>query len=464
MRKKVWSVFISGLLLLLLAGGFYFGLAEYYADGFSYGTWINGIYCTGKSVQEVNTELLGQFQAENFTLTIEDVTEEIPLEEIAYTLDYEESLQLFKERQDPKLWILNAGGSGRETEIKPAASYDKEKLSETVKNLPAVKEQTQISAGRVEMVKTKEGYRLINEKEHVLDETKLLEIVEAALQAGSFEAAAGEECYVNLPLTNDEQETLRLWEKVEAFQDCKIRYDLGDEILPVDASVVCDWISLDEEGSFRFDENGELIADEQKIKEFVDALADEYDTVGTERAFATTRGETVKVSGGTYGNKLDREAETAYLTENFQKKADETHVPSYLQEAAVHGKDDIGSTYIEIDMTEQMMYYYVDGEIYVQTSVVTGNTGRRMGTPEGVCYVYNKQTNRILRGENYASFVNFWVPVRGNIGIHDAPWRSEYGGEIYKTNGSHGCINTPYEEMEKLYNHVEIGTPVVMFY
>ena len=87
-----------------------------------------------------------------------------------------------------------------------------------------------------------------------------------------------------------------------------------------------------------------------------------------------------------------------------------------------------------------------------------------MGTPEGTCYVYGKQKNRILRGENYASFVNFWVPVRGNIGIHDAPWRSEYGGEIYKTNGSHGCINTPYEEMEKIYEKVEIGTPVVMFY
>ena len=72
--------------------------------------------------------------------------------------------------------------------------------------------------------------------------------------------------------------------------------------------------------------------------------------------------------------------------------------------------------------------------------------------------------NRVLRGPNYASFVNFWVPVRGSIGIHDAPWRSEYGGEIYKTNGSHGCINTPYEEMEKIYDHVEIGTPVVMFY
>ena len=87
-----------------------------------------------------------------------------------------------------------------------------------------------------------------------------------------------------------------------------------------------------------------------------------------------------------------------------------------------------------------------------------------MGTPAGVNYVNNKQRNRVLRGEGYASPVKYWVPVKGAIGIHDANWRSEFGGEIYKTNGSHGCINTPTEIMSQLYDAVEIGTPVIMFY
>ncbi len=122
------------------------------------------------------------------------------------------------------------------------------------------------------------------------------------------------------------------------------------------------------------------------------------------------------------------------------------------------------SEILEIDMTEQKMYYYADGELVIETDVVTGNTGRRMGTPAGVNYVYNKQRNRVLRGEGYASPVKYWVPVKGAIGIHDANWRSEFGGEIYKTNGSHGCINTPTEIMSQLYDAVEIGTPVIMFY
>ena len=132
--------------------------------------------------------------------------------------------------------------------------------------------------------------------------------------------------------------------------------------------------------------------------------------------------------------------------------------------AQKQGKDDIGDTYIEVDMTNQMMYYYVEGKLEIETPVVTGNISLRRGTPEGTNYVYNKQKNRILRGEDYATPVAYWIPVRGAIGIHDASWRSKYGGEIYKTNGSHGCINTPLEEVAKLYDMVEIGTPCVMFY
>ena len=57
-----------------------------------------------------------------------------------------------------------------------------------------------------------------------------------------------------------------------------------------------------------------------------------------------------------------------------------------------------------------------------------------------------------MRGPGYASPVKFWVPVKGGIGIHDASWRKEFGGDIYQTAGSHGCINTPKDKMEELYD------------
>ena len=144
----------------------------------------------------------------------------------------------------------------------------------------------------------------------------------------------------------------------------------------------------------------------------------------------------------------------------------ETRTPVYKQVSytGIDGLDDIGSTYIEVDMTDQMMYYYVNGRQELSTPVVTGNTSLGRGTPQKVCYIYFKQRNRVLRGEDYATPVSYWMAVYGNIGIHDATWRRKFGGSIYKTGGSHGCINTPFDEVSKLYDMAEVGTPVIIFY
>ncbi len=306
---------------------------------------------------------------------------------------------------------------------------------------------------------------LTDERRNVLNKSKTVEAMETALR--SFEtridlAECG--CYEDLPYSDGMKQELERWEQIKEFQDCRIVYRFGEEEVPVDASVVCDWMAVDEEGNYLTDEQGRLLPEDEKIEAFVDRLADEYDTLGGTRSFLTTRGETITVEGGIYGNQIDREAEKAYLKQAFRDRAEEVHVPSYLQMGWAEGKNDIGDTYIEVDMTEQMMYYYQDGKLEIETPIVTGNTGRRMGTPAGVNYVYGKARNRILQGPGYASHVNFWMPVKGNIGIHDASWRSEYGGEIYKTGGSHGCINTPYDAMSQLYDMAEVGTPVVMFY
>jgi lipoprotein-anchoring transpeptidase ErfK/SrfK len=152
------------------------------------------------------------------------------------------------------------------------------------------------------------------------------------------------------------------------------------------------------------------------------------------------------------------------LKEAFSEKKSEVHIPAYEHEGVVHGKNDIGNTYIEVDMGNQKLYAYLDGQLLVETDIVTGNVKKKMSTPEGVVYVNKKQRNRTLRGPGYASFVKYWMPVKGGIGLHDASWRKEFGGEIYKTNGSHGCINIPRNVMSEIYENFEVGTPVIMFY
>ena len=465
MNKKTvrkTGIAIAGVIFLLAVS--YIGLAEYYKSGFSYGTWINGVYCTGKTVEEVNEELLKACVYDG--LTIYDAKGEsffVKAEDIGFTFDFQEALSLHLSVQHPYLWGYRLFATGKK-ELVPDISFNEDRLWEILESSPAFLEK-KAGERQVWIVRTDGGYILVDERKGVLNEEKAKKAVRRSLLAVEAELdleASG--CYEDLPYTEEMKETLAIWERVKEFQDCRITYCFGEERVSIDASVVCDWMAVDENGEFRYSGEGKIEADEEKIEAFVNQLADEYDTVGTTRYFQATRGETVEVEGGAYGNRMDREAEKEYLKQAFAEKREEMHLPTYIQEGRQQGKDDIGSTYIEVDMGEQMMYYYLNGRLELETPIVTGNTGRRWGTPEGVNYVYAKGRNRVLRGPGYESHVNFWMPVKGNIGIHDAAWRKEFGGEIYKSAGSHGCINTPYDAMSDLYDMVEIGTPVVMFY
>ncbi len=464
MRKRWLKTSILILFLVLLQiMAVYVGLSLYYRNAFEYGTWINGVYCTGKSIDEVNEELAAQFQYDGITIIDKyQNTYYLNVSELEYQFDFKEALKLYLDRQNSWLWI-DSFWKVRQDTLSPVVSYDKEKLTSCLEQIPFL--QAEKEAGRnIVINKTPQGYELVDERADVLNIEEAKEAVKAAVADSRTTISLAEaNCYHDLELTPQMEEVLKQWELVEEFQNCGIVYQMGEEQVPVDASVVCDWILLDENGNFALDANGALQLQEGAVEEFVNFLADEYDTLG-KHTFHTSNNKVVTIEGGTYGNKLDRKAEIAYLEEAFAKKSKEVHTPVYEQMAQKQGKDDIGDTYIEINMTSQMMYYYQSGELVLETPVVTGNTSRRMGTPEGVNYVYLKQKDRVLRGPGYASHVNFWMPVKGNIGIHDAAWRSNYGGEIYKTNGSHGCINTPYAVMEQLYEMAEVGTPVVMFY
>ena len=71
-------------------------------------------------------------------------------------------------------------------------------------------------------------------------------------------------------------------------------------------------------------------------------------------------------------------------------------------------------------------------------------------------------TDTVLRGDNYASPVSYWMPYNGGEGLHDATWRSYFGGEIYHDNGSHGCVNMPLDKAGEVYSHVHVGDKVLV--
>ena len=100
----------------------------------------------------------------------------------------------------------------------------------------------------------------------------------------------------------------------------------------------------------------------------------------------------------------------------------------------------------------------------MDTPVVTGNPNKDNATPSGGIWAIDaKMTEYVLEGEGYDAPVDYWMPFNEDVGIHVMKERAHFGSTIYLTNGSHGCVNTPYDMVEIIYNTVSIGTPVIVY-
>jgi len=121
-----------------------------------------------------------------------------------------------------------------------------------------------------------------------------------------------------------------------------------------------------------------------------------------------------------------------------------------------------GLTYIDISIEKQRVILFENGRKVMESACVTGTPNRERATHYGSFRINYKQRNRILRGSQklYEAFVSYWMPFDGGIGLHDASWRGKFGGNIYQSNGSHGCINLPPAFAKQLYERVTVGMPV----
>jgi len=465
MKRFFIVLSIVSSVLIMLVAAVYLGLAKYYEKGFAFGTYINGIYCTGKTPEEVNEELNESFAYHGITIITTDKEYTIPAEALEYSFDFKEPLKQYLEEQNPYLWGLNMIRNGKTYELSPKGSYNQDKLlgilDETVFSL-LPKPGVTIKTGY-------DGFICEDTKVNCLNKEEAIRIIEDALLHGKETVDLVEtECYENLPYSEKEKELLSLFDTINDYQSRSLSFLIGEEEVTVPsvflARTLVAWDTFSEDKISEYvDEEGNLLINEEMAEDIVEQILEPYNTYQN-HDFITHDGKTVHISTGNYGNQMKmkpiKKAVTEFLASD---ESTLTITPEYSKEVPLKGKDDIGNTYIEVDLQNQKLYYYEEGELLIAADVVTGYTKKGRGTPAMVCSIYAKQKNRILRGPGYESFVYYWMPVNGGIGIHDATWRTEFGGEIYKTDGSHGCINMPLELAELLYEKAEIGTPCVIY-
>ena len=269
-----------------------------------------------------------------------------------------------------------------------------------------------------------------------------------------------EDYYIQPKFTKESKNIVKAVEEISTYKGMKIVYQFGE------ASEIIDWNKLKKYLVYNPD-TAVLTLKTKWVNNFVRQMSRKYNTYGKTRKFKTTKDGTVKIQGGIMGWWINEDDTVKQLKKLLKDKKSKTVEPVYRNIAAQHGEDDIGDTYVEISIKRQHVWFYKDGKLKFDSKTVTGKLTKDRKTTVGVHRIYGKQRDRYLGTmavQGYRSFVHYWMPFNWDgQGLHDATWRNKFGGDIYKTGGSHGCVNLPYDFAGKLYDAVSIGTPVVVY-
>ena len=468
--KAITKLFIAVLGIGFLLASLYLGIAFYYRKGFSFGTTVNGLNLSGMTMEEAEAVLLAHDSYQQIEVVDKNnETYTIALSDIGYNENYSMDLDKIKTEYSPLRWGKNFIGE-KDHVIEGTPTFDPVLLEQVLLQAPFMSEDKLYNVSNtIDIVRTgANGYQIQDMTKDLIHKDKAVMLVEdgIAKKLSSVNLQEGD-CYESISVPTKEKDIKDLFEKIEKFQNFTLTYQVAGKKELIDSSVTSEWITLTEDGSFAQDENGDLILNEAAVRDYVASLAEKYNTKGTDRTFMSTSGKEIHFTQNQvlYGTTIDQNAETKLLIEEF--KSGETGIerePKYISKAYVDTEDGIGNTYIEINLTEQHLYFYKDGVVALESDFVSGNMRAGMGTPQLYAYVRNKAKNVTLRGPGYESFVYYWMGIWQGYGMHDATWRGKFGGEIYKTSGSHGCINLPLNFIKEFYEEVEVGMPLIMFY
>jgi hypothetical protein len=200
-----------------------------------------------------------------------------------------------------------------------------------------------------------------------------------------------------------------------------------------------------------------------KAMSFIRSMANKYDEVVKNITFTTSAGALKTIYGGDLGYRISHFKELTELSKDLKNGNVITREPIYAMRGIPNGVFDVNKTYVEINISAQKLWYYKAGVLIIESDIVTGNLKNGAGTPNGAYYIKYKELNATLNGPGYSTGVNYWMPFNEGIGLHDAKWRKAFGGSIYKTDGSHGCINLPILTAQTIYNNVSIGGIVICY-
>lgn len=457
-KSKAGIIAIFAAAFLLVAA--YFVGVIWCSKGFLPNTYMNKVNISGMTMDEAKKAVVDDVEFQGLTF-IKGKGEEVHFtgEEFGASISIaDESAFDEAASQSVFLWFKNFFGKAKYT-TKLVNTYDEGKLA----NLIYDYKWGSAPPTDAYLQKQSDGMYVIVPEDNgdMVDTDVLVEYTLEKVREGKsvIDLRECEGCFLTAEVT--EASLQKACEEANSLAGLTITYDFDDRKEVLESVTIVEWVSSDSQG--------DIVVDENAVQAWVQAnIADKYDTFypGYTRTFKSTLQGTIEIplgDYGIYGWQTDVDATAEKLIEYIQEGESVTVEPEYSKRGYCRATDDIGDTYIEIDITNQHVWYYENGEMLIDSDCVTGTaTDPERATPTGVFQLWSKERDVVLQGADYAAPVSFWMYFSEcGVGLHDYA-RPAFGGDIYMYGGSHGCINLPYDFASELFDASEINCPVVV--
>ena len=475
-KKNNWysnhkkPVLISGIVVLVLLIVYLAGML-YYNDKFLNGTMVNGSDVGGMTLQKANDQLSKKVNGQSLKLIFNDGQSEVlQSAQLGVSYNKDNSLNQLMKNQNKWAWFIGFFKNEKNT-LTDLIQISDENLTNGIASMEHAKEENQIAPTDA-YIQYKDGSFSIIEETlgSKFNIEELVKNIKVALSEGKQQLDVTKaNGYVKPQVYKDDQDLNNQLKAANEYCLSAITYTTpkGKEIA-LDGSTLITWLSKQDDGSYTKDES----VFKEKLTAFVKELASQYNSIGATRTFTGKDGQSHTVSGGTYGFRVSTDSEVSALLKMInENKSENNRIPEHTGQLPSGENGGLGTTYLEINITKQHLWFVKDGSVVLESDFVSGKESdpTRL-TPSGTYYIYNKERNRVLRGTKqpngkyeYESPVSYWMPFNKGIGLHDASWRSTFGRDIYINSGSHGCINLPTGFAGSLYSQIYVNLPVVVY-
>lgn len=458
MKKK--KGVIVGIAVIAVLAVVYFGVALYYSSHLFMNTRVGGVSYGNLSPSEAESKRSNEDLQYSIRILGRNGAEAVlTAQDIGFRCVYSKTMTQIKQEQNPFLWPMSLF-SQEEHDSGGTVSFDRELLAQKLDALSFVQAENMEQpkdaylggfdkdAHRYVIVPEEEGTVIIRER--------MQQSVQDAVSQHLAQVDLNESgCYQEPAVRVDDANLTAQLNKLNRFTDSEITLTFGEDTEVVDFSVFQDWVD---------EVDGSVSMNEAKMTEYLEEIDEKYSTYRKDEQFTTVDGYLLNLPKGDFGWKINVEEEAKQLSEELLAGTKESREPVWYSKGVTFGDSDIGDFYVEVDITNQTVYVVDKGEVVFTTLCVTGNEAKNCHTPAGIHSVFYKARNAILRGPDYATPVKYWMPFNKGIGLHDASWRSRFGGTIYQYSGSHGCVNLPTSAAAKIYDYVYVGCPVICYY